>query len=317
MYEIGGFFEFELPLKRKSYHEGALDLNSGRNALRYILLARKPQKIWIPHYICNSILEPVNDLEIECEFYHIDSNFKPNLQFEPKNNELMLFVNYFGLNSAHIELLSRSFSNIIVDNSQSFFSHPLKGVDTIYSPRKFFGVADGGYLYTNNLLNLKLQQDTSYYKYDFLLKRHDINAKESYQKFIRNESSFSRSPLKEMSNITKKVLQSIDYERCRTIRNNNFSYLHSHLKDFNELLINIDQVDSPMVYPLLVSNEMLKSKLIDNNIYVATYWQDVLDRVSEDSVEYRFVKYLTPLPIDQRYTQNEMDKIIQLVKANL
>ena len=32
----------------------------------------------------------------------------------------------------------------------SLFEKPLKNIDTIYSPRKFFGVSDGGYLYMNH-----------------------------------------------------------------------------------------------------------------------------------------------------------------------
>ena len=39
MKELGGYFELELP-KKTEFHKDAVRLNSGRNALEYILLAK-------------------------------------------------------------------------------------------------------------------------------------------------------------------------------------------------------------------------------------------------------------------------------------
>ena len=66
MKEIGGFFELELPQK-KEYHSKAIRLNTGRNCLEYILKSNNYKKIYIPFYICNSILEPIRKLNIEYE----------------------------------------------------------------------------------------------------------------------------------------------------------------------------------------------------------------------------------------------------------
>ena len=56
MKEIGGYFELELN-KNREYHKNALKLNSGRNALIFILMNLKPRKIYLPYYICDSVLE--------------------------------------------------------------------------------------------------------------------------------------------------------------------------------------------------------------------------------------------------------------------
>ncbi len=58
-----------------------------------------------------------------------------------------LCTNYFGIKDEFITSLSKQVSNLIVDNAQSFFSNPIENIDTFYSPRKFFGVSDGAYLY--------------------------------------------------------------------------------------------------------------------------------------------------------------------------
>jgi hypothetical protein len=55
----------------------------------------------------------------------------------------------------------------------------------------------------------------------------------------------------------------------------------------------------------------LKDTLIENKIYVATYWNDVKSRALKDTFEYKLVNYLIPLPIDQRYNLNDMKLIIR------
>ena len=64
---------------------------------------------------------------------------------------------------------------LIVDNTQAFcFSD--RGVDTFYSARKFFGVPDGAYLYTDKFLNVELEQDVSCQRCEHLLRRIDEGA---------------------------------------------------------------------------------------------------------------------------------------------
>lgn len=66
MKEIGGYFELELP-KKLEYHRDLIKLNSGRNAFKYILEVIKPKKVYIPNYICNSIIEPLEEVLIDYE----------------------------------------------------------------------------------------------------------------------------------------------------------------------------------------------------------------------------------------------------------
>ena len=65
MKEIGGYFELELT-KGIEYHSELLKLNSGRNAFKYIL------KVFIPNFICDSVIEPLEKLKISYEFFNID-----------------------------------------------------------------------------------------------------------------------------------------------------------------------------------------------------------------------------------------------------
>ena len=51
---IGGYFELELRNGRL-YHNNAIALNLGRNALEYILLANQYEKVYVPLFTCEVV----------------------------------------------------------------------------------------------------------------------------------------------------------------------------------------------------------------------------------------------------------------------
>jgi hypothetical protein len=121
-----------------------------------------------------------------------------------------------------------------------------------------------------------------------------------------------------MSKITKGILSNIDYSKIIGIRRTNFDYLHGNLASTNKLspiisakLLSI--IDCPMVYPYWTDDVNLRQKLIDNKVYVATYWPNVLKWCQPTDLEYQLTNQIIPLPIDQRYGQAEMDYILTLI----
>ena len=316
MKEIGGYFELELASKEEC-HTSAIKLNSGRNAFKYILKAQNIKKIYIPNFICNSIIDPLVELSISYEFYNIDSNFEIIQEIDLLKDERILYVNYFALKSQYVKRLADKYqNNLIIDNTQDFFGKPLKNIDTIYSPRKFFGVSDGGYLYANHLLEELLTFDESYIHSAQLLGRADKEASLFYNEYKKAEQRLINQPIKKMSNLTNKILSSIDYESIKQKRKENFEYLHNELKEIN-LLENIDIKSTPFIYPFITNDLQLRGKLIKNKIYIAKYWSEVLGRDSISNVEIDFVNKLIPLPIDQRYDFDDMYRILKIIKDNI
>ena len=316
MKEIGGYFELELASKEEC-HTSAIKLNSGRNAFKYILKAQNIKKIYIPNFICNSIIDPLVELSISYEFYNIDSNFEIIQEIDLLKDERILYVNYFALKFQYVKQLADKYqNNLIIDNTQDFFGKPLKNIDTIYSPRKFFGVSDGGYLYANHLLEGLLPCDESYIHSVQLLGRADKEASLFYNEYKKAEQRLINQPIKKMSNLTNKILSSIDYESIKQKRKENFEYLHNELKEIN-LLENIDIKSTPFIYPFITNDLQLREKLIKNKIYIAKYWSEVLGRDSISNVEIDFVNKLIPLPIDQRYDFDDMYRILKIIKDNI
>lgn len=314
MKTIGGYFELELN-KKEEYHQEAIRLNTGRNAFEYLLLANSYTKVYMPFFTCDVLLEPLKKHQIAYEFYNIDEQFEPLFDYDiVQSNEIFLYTNYFGLKDDFIKTLAIKFKKLIIDNSQSFYSKPLTGIDTFYSPRKFFGVPDGAYLYSNKKLEMSFEKDVSFNRCIHLLKRMDSNAESGYADFIVNDKGLMNQDIKEMSNLTQALLSAIDYNISADKRIQNFNLLHQALKESNKFEIDVLNIGVPMVYPYWSNNVTLRQKLLDNKVYTAIYWQNVRDWSEKDSLEYCMAKQIIYLPIDQRCDEIDLNKIIKIIK---
>jgi len=310
---IGGYIPLELP-KGELYYPDLIALNTGRNALEYVLRTRKYSTIYLPYYTCEVLLEPLHKLNLKYHFYHIDEDLDPVIDFEISEQCCLLYTNYFGVKTETVKKLAKTIKNLIIDNAQAFFSKPINNCDTFYSCRKFFGVPDGAYLNISSTLGLNLKQDQSTDRFAHLIKSIDINIEEGYADYIENNNQLCNNEIKKMSVLTKTILSSIDYDKCADIRRMNFAYLDEHLGRENILRLNFSGEDVPMVYPLLVEDPSIKQQLINQKIFVATYWPNVYEWAHVDSYEYFLAKHLVSLPIDHRYSIADMKVIVKALK---
>lgn len=313
MEAIGGYFSLELP-QREEYHKDAIRLNTGRNCLEYILRVRGYKKVYVPYYTCEAVMEPINKLGIPHEFYHIDLHFEIRDRFTLKEGEALLYTNYFGLKQRYVEQLAeRIGSRLIVDNTQAFYARPLPGIDTFYTCRKFFGVPDGAYLYCDKLLDEEIEQDYSYDRVAHLVKRIDLSAEEGFKDFRRVDDGLDNQPIRKMSKLTQRMMTGIDYESAAKRRRANYQILQEALSKENNIVFPLEDDAVPMVYPYLVPVEGLREKLIENRIFIARYWPNVIDWAKTDDVDYLLALQMQPLPIDQRYGKDDMNRIIEIV----
>lgn len=312
---IGGYFGLELQ-HGEHYHKNALRLNTSRNCFEYIIRVRDYKKVYIPYYTCEVMLEPLQKLGVAYEFYHIDESLEPVETIQLQHDEAFLYTNYFGLKQFCVERLSHIYGHqLIVDNAQAFYAKPIVGIDTFYSPRKFFGVADGGYLYIDKYFGGSLTQDVSYNRMSHLLKRIDISAEEGFMDFRANDDALDYQPIRLMSKLTDSILKSVDYAAVANKRKENYLYLDKALGSINLIKFNIED-NVPMVYPFLANDTSLKRKLIKNRIYVATYWPNVLEWTNPNMIEYGFATNIIAMPCDQRYDECDMKYIVGLINEN-
>lgn len=296
------------------FYPTLIKLNTARNALEYILKVNNYSCIYIPYFTCEVMLEPIKRLGVSYYFYTIDKNLDPIIDFKIEPTECFLYTNYFGIKQATIQKLSREVDCLIIDNSQAFFSQPLPGVDTFYSCRKFFGVSDGSYLQSKVLSNLKFEKDVSFNRMSHLLKSIDMGIENGYENFVANNDDLSNNPIRRMSSITERILKTVDYDSCRRIRNRNFKILHEALSSKNKLAIDMAEIDGPMSYPLLVDKETVKKNLINKRVFVPVYWPNVFRWTTDRMFENYLAANLVALPIDQRYNEEDMGRVINYLK---
>lgn len=313
---IGGYFELMLDANDNVMHYDSKKFQSARSAFYALINCLKPRKIWMPRYICDSMLLPLLKSGVEISYYSLNIDFSIKENITLFERDYIFYVNYFGVCDSIFSKLKLSYGNdkLIYDCSQAFFCNNSEGVSTIYSPRKFFPVSDGGYLKTS--LNVATPETTdmlSPSRFTHLLLRADQGSEAGYNSFLDAEESLNDIIPKKMSLLTKKLLNSFDYKKIQISRNRNFMTLHDSLKE-NNMLVLSDSYNAPLVYPFFIENaQFLRDKLIRSNIYPATYWKDVLKRVSTDSFEFSLVQNLLPLPIDQRYCEEDMNYILEIL----
>lgn len=115
MREIGGYFELDQFIN-KPYYNNMIELNTGRNALAYLIKARGIKKVYIPHYLCDSVSGILEMLSVDYEGYSIDRNFNPLFDKKLKNDEYLYVVNYYGqISNSTIQSFKARYGAIIVD----------------------------------------------------------------------------------------------------------------------------------------------------------------------------------------------------------
>ncbi|ANU13921.1 DegT/DnrJ/EryC1/StrS aminotransferase family protein [Planococcus halocryophilus] len=316
MKEIGGYFGLE-DLIHQEFYSDLLALNSGSNALLYLLKARQIKKIHIPYYLCDCISILLDKQGYEYEYYYVDSQFQPIFDKQLAQDEYLYVVNLYGqITEEKTRALKARYNQLILDHSQAFFQKPIEGIDTIYSCRKFFGVPDGAYLATDAVLSEKIEQDVSKDRMVHVLGRAEGKASDYYADFIAINDNLSVVPLRTMSKLTSNLMGAVDYERARQIRNENYAYLSEQFAAENPLLLTVP--DGAFAYPLLVEDgPAIRKRLVQENIYIPLLWPNVLVDCPKTSIEYQYAANILPLPCDQRYTIEDMSYLVNALKSQL
>jgi len=303
MKEIGGYFELECG-RNPPYHSGVY-LNSGRNALRYIIRSLGIKRLHVPRYTCPVVWQAIGEEGCEIDFYDIDERFLPTRQFG--REDFVLYNNYFGVLGRNVLEIAARYPNLIVDNAQAFYSRQT-GRAAFYSPRKFFGLPDGGiavFRDNNDDARLNLDLDYSSGRISHLIKRIEYGAEAGYCDFKGASATLVNAPVLNMSKLTKALMGNINVAGAAEMRRANFAYLCEHLPTTFPFAMAED--DIPMVYPYVTDDVGLRSRLIKEKVYVASYWPGIIN--CGDLQE-----RILPLPIDQRYDLEDIKRIVDLCR---
>ena len=241
-----------------------IKLNLARNCLKYIVRAYGINTIFVPYYSCNSVWKALKEERCQLHFYHIDKNMMPVL---PQNlfnkNNFILYINYFGLCHKNCTELAKSYPNLIIDNTQSFYCEHI-GLASFNSLRKFFKVQNGAYLHINKTLKDKFTADT--------LKLTPVLFHENYSKFVQNELLLdNEKKIKLISESVEKQMENIDFESDKNLRKEIYTKYAQIFDKWNELRLHMSKEDIPYCYPLKCYNEKVLNLL--NKFTFLSLWQ--------------------------------------------
>lgn len=316
MQAIGGYFELELPRGGQLPYPHAHLFQSARAAFCALLTALPAvERVWMPAYLCDSMYAPLRATGKAIHHYKLNAQLHLAEPVELAANDLLLYVNYFGVRTDYTnELMHRIPPHqLVIDCSQAFFAVPGNCLATIYSPRKFFGVPDGGMLITDAPLRTPERvDDKSQQRMTHLLARLAGEPEHAYAAFQQAEHSLDDVTPMQMSTLTRRLLASVPFSAAQYQRDANFAHLRAQLDATNLLSLPAD-VTGALCYPYLPSQPVDRTRFLQNRIYIPTYWPEVSQRATAGSIEWTMLQRCLPIPCDQRYGPDDLDRILDLL----
>lgn len=316
MTPIGGYYELELTRGTHRYHTTPYTFKSGRSSLHYILQLVKPSLVYVPFYTCNGLLESFEAAQTHYLFYEINHLLEPDELPELGPHEYFLYINYFDVKRQFVQRLSNKYRDkLIVDCTQAFF---MKGNGWSWffnSCRKYFGVPDGSFLYPPQHVNISgYSGRNEQYLVSHLITRFNDHVQEGYRSFLENEV-LCGTEITGMSKLSEYLLSNINYEMVIGKRHSNYSYLDTFFRE--QHLFPPEGRDDcvPMVYPVLLNKPVSRKLFGAHQVFIPTYWADVRERDYPGFEMEKLVSdHLLPLPIDHRYNQADMERMVKLIK---
>lgn len=306
---VGGYLKSDLLKKKvKPYFSSTLFCNA-RTCLSVILDNLSISKLYIPSYICNSLIDVIRKKNVAYEVYTIDLKFFPTENFELDSSEFFLYVNYFGVCSINIRKLNNIYGKqLVIDNSMAFFANNNEYI-CFNSARKFFGVPDGAYISGIKVKhNFKKRKNN----FNYHIKLRDNNRVfEGYNLYLNNEKRLNIIDEKASFESLYK-LKHINYGYVIKRRLKNFKYLENNLRQYNCLIVDKCESDIPMSYPLLLNKVIDRSLFHKKKFFIPNFWDEMY--YYDFNVNNFYIHNLLSLPVDQNCDIYNLKRLINYIK---
>jgi len=300
-------------LTSSSFHSEGLFLDSGRSAISLIIQQARPKRIFVPHYICDSVVSTILRENVEVKRYEIDSRLSPKQKPSPHKDELFLFVNYFGVKEAETQALGLEFgSRLIIDNTHNLFARPAAGTWNFRNIRKSVGLPDGAILNSPTPISSPYLPAAGAVLGPMFLRRIRWDS-EAWKRFKETDKRFDAGTNR-ASSFSEFFSRAIDSDRIVEARIKNFEYLHSHFGGLN-LLELFRGEGVPFCYPLLAESPVSRTYLASKGLYVPELWPEVILDSQAPTWERTLASNILPLPIDHRYSRVHMDQMIRVLEG--
>lgn len=330
---IGGEFEINLSLQREFVPQpGVYYYASGRTALYQILCSLIPlhKKIWLPDWLCHTMVDAVEKAGFEYCFYELDADFKPSIEALDtsgfKDGEAVLMINYFGLQN--LTGISKSIKDaypnavVIEDDVQAYWAFAEKEnpyADYRFtSLRKALPVPDGGLVKTNRPMPkavgdntfapLKIKAGTM----KFHRGERGINDDDYLKLFKEGDKLIPENYESVMSPDSQRLFAGTNLEMAKQQRQANAAQMVKGLDEIGiKPMIPVSPDSVPLFVPIYLENrDDVRRRMFQHEVFCPVHWP--LDGMSVKRGA-DMAKHELSLIVDQRYRECEMRKIINYI----
>lgn len=311
---IGGYFGEEPATKHGHDHlRDAIGYESARVAIADVLRRSGVARVAAPGYLCGVVYAALAAAGIAVRRFPLGPERTVPADLQLEAGEWLICVDYFGLGSAAVAEAVARFGGhrVLVDASQALFHEPSGAAATIYSPRKFLGLPDGGFALGTAVVSHGYRADeaASRRRCAHLLARREGDVSGGYLLFQQAEQSLCDQPPRAMSHETLQRFRRVDLDSVRRRRLANHHRLADRLEQLGLAVLRPAAADVPMCCPVRIDQARgMRERLAAEGIFCARYWPDA-PLTCDDVVGTSLVDETLFLPCDQRYREREMDRI--------
>lgn len=320
---IGGYFATEAGQAGGAppYPDHFAGFQSARAALAALMVASKVRRAWVPHFICGAVPDALQWAGVTLLGYRLDAALGVPATTAVADGDWIVCVDYFGLHAeACDEAIGRYGAHrVVVDASQALFHRARPGVSTIYSPRKFVGVPDGGLLVSPHPVADRLPADEpgSQWRSRHLATRASGDVATGYRQFQEAEASLEDCRPASLSASTLQALGNIDWQGVRNRRIANYAALAESLPEAWLLQPSLPEGAVPLCCPVRAPDApRLRAVLASQGIFTASYWPGV-HLPPDDTAGHGLRDQTIYLPCDQRYGQQDMRDVARTLSLHL
>ncbi len=301
--------------------------NSGRASLRFIVEAGNlsGKRILLPNYLCGVILDVIEQYDMRYELYDIQSDLSVDIASLGKEFDVIYIINYFGMNLGEkiipdipeekSVILDDVFLPIptVIDRKGEWYS--------FNSFRKISQLADGSIIFTNTDLDeRKIEYCTltqfsekkymaKHQKYMYLVKGD--GTEEQYLELFRGgeEELELQEEIKGMSTDSQIEMAKffMNMEKEKKTRKDNYNIVVERMK---ENAIEIETSFYSFAPIMLKQRDKTRKELAEKRIYLPVHWPQIPGKVN------RIGDKILSLPLDSRYTEQDMNRICDAIVEN-
>jgi len=312
-------------------------LDSGRSALT--LVARELQRagmrpiVWLPAYCCESVAAPFRRCMLDVRFYAVGAGLD-RVDADPSPGDVLLFVHYFGRrNQTALQRVQtwRDRSVLVVEDcvQAALTSGVGRNADhALTSLRKLLPQPDGALLASRHPLDARIDPaDEAFISARTtgkLLRGAGAASASFLPLFEQSEQRLDDGRVRAMSWLSRRLLGMTDLRQAAARRVTNFARLSRELRRLGStcqarpLWDTLEDGEVPLGCPVIVDTahrDALRRHLAQHDIFCPIHWD--LSHVTGGGfdAEHALSKSMLTLPIDQRYDEDDMTRILQALST--